>query len=133
MKVLIVEDNKIALMGIKKILSEYSNLEINTAENGLIALNLIAENQESLPSIILLDLNMPIMNGVEFLNEIKKNEILRNIPVIIHTTSFNPQEIKMCQELGVCGYFVKELDMVKYKSNIKLIADYWITSKRASS
>jgi CheY-like chemotaxis protein len=130
MKVLIVEDNKIALMGIKKILSEYSNLEIHTAENGLMALEFLNENQTELPDFSLLDLNMPLMNGVEFLKEIKKNERFKTIPVIVHTTSFNSLDIKICQELGICGYFVKELDMVKYKSNIKLIADYWIESKR---
>jgi CheY-like chemotaxis protein len=130
MKVLIVEDNKIVLMGIKKILSEYSNLELCIAENGLVALEFLTENQTELPDFTLLDLNMPIMNGFEFLKEIKKNDRLKTLPVIIHTTSFNSLDIKRCQELGICGYFVKELDMVKYKSNIKLIADYWIESKR---
>jgi CheY-like chemotaxis protein len=130
MKVLVVEDNKIALMGIKKILSEYSDLEICTAENGLLALEFLAENQTGLPHFTLLDLNMPIMNGIEFLKQIHKNKTLRNMPVIIHTTSYNPLDIKICQEFGICGYFVKELDMVKYKSNLKLISDYWIESKR---
>jgi len=130
MKILIVEDNKIALMGIKKILSEYPNMEICTAENGLIALNLLNESESELPHFTLLDLNMPIMNGFEFLKEIKKKDNLRTMPVIIHTTSFNTLDVKMCEELGICGYFVKELDMVKYKSNIKLIADYWREAKK---
>lgn len=130
MKILIVEDNKIALMGIKKILSEYPNIEICTAENGLIALNFLKENKSELPHFTLLDLNMPIMNGIEFLKEIKKNENLKTIPIVIHTTSFNTLDIKICEELGTAGYFVKELDMVKYKSNLKLIAEYWIESKR---
>ncbi|MFN7674896.1 response regulator [Flavobacterium sp.] len=130
MKILIVEDNKIALMGIKKILSEYPNMEICTAENGLIALNLLNESESELPHFTLLDLNMPIMNGFEFLKEIKKKDNLRTMPVIIHTTSFNTLDVKMCEELGICGYFVKELDMVKYKSNIKLIADYWKEAKK---
>jgi CheY-like chemotaxis protein len=73
---------------------------------------------------------MPIMNGIEFLQEIKKNESLKTIPVIIHTTSFNSSEVKKCEESGICGYFVKELDMVKYKSNLKLIANYWTESRR---
>jgi CheY-like chemotaxis protein len=131
MKVLIVEDNKIALMGMKKILSEYSDLEICTAENGLIALEFLSENQTELPHFTLLDLNMPIMNGFEFLKEIHKNKNLKTLPVIIHTTSSNSLDVKKCEELGVCGYFVKELDMIKYKSNLKLIADYWIESKRS--
>jgi CheY-like chemotaxis protein len=70
------------------------------------------------------------MNGFEFLKEIKKKDNLRTMPVIIHTTSFNTLDVKMCEELGICGYFVKELDMVKYKSNIKLIADYWKEAKK---
>lgn len=130
MKILIVEDNKIALMGIKKVLSEYPNMEICKAENGLIAIELLTINQLQLPNFILLDLNMPIMNGIEFLKEIKTNENLKTIPVIVHTTSFNSSDVKKCQELGICGYFVKELDMVKYKSNLKLIADYWTESRR---
>jgi CheY-like chemotaxis protein len=130
MKVLIVEDNKIALIGIKKILSEYPNIEITTAENGLQALELLSSSQDELPHFTLLDLNMPVMNGFEFLKEIKKNEHFKSIPVIIHTTSFSTVDVQKCEELGVAGYFVKELDMVKYKSNIKLIADYWSESKR---
>jgi CheY-like chemotaxis protein len=130
MKILIVEDNKIALKGMMKILSEYPNIEICTAENGLMALELLSENQSELPHFTLLDLNMPIMNGIEFLKEIKKHDSLKTIPVIIHTTSFNSSDVKKCEELGSSGYFVKELDMVKYKSNIKLIADYWTESRR---
>jgi CheY-like chemotaxis protein len=130
MNVLIVEDNKIALMGIKKILSEYQNLKISTAENGMTALEFLTVNQTELPHFILLDLNMPIMNGIEFLQEIKKNENFKTLPVIIHTTSYHSSEVRKCEELGICGYFVKEIDMVKYKSNIRLIADYWIESKR---
>jgi CheY-like chemotaxis protein len=129
MKVLIVEDNKIALMGIKKIFSEYPNMEIYTAENGLEAIEFLAQNQTKLPHFTLLDLNMPIMNGFEFLKEMHKNKNFKNLHVVIHTTSFNSLDVKKCEELGVCGYFVKELDMVKYKSNLKLIADYWMESK----
>jgi CheY-like chemotaxis protein len=94
------------------------------------ALEFLTVNPSELPHFILLDLNMPIMNGIEFLKAIKKNESLKTLPVIIHTTSFNSSEVKKCEELGICGYFVKELDMVKYKSNIKLIANYWTESKR---
>jgi CheY-like chemotaxis protein len=130
MKVLIVEDNKIALIGIKKILSEYPNIEITTAENGLQALELLSSSQDELPHFTLLDLNMPVMNGFEFLKEIKKNEHFKIMPVVIHTTSFSAVDLQKCEELGIAGYFVKELDMVKYKSNIKLIVDYWSESKR---
>ena len=78
MKVLIVEDNKIALMGMKKILSEYPNIEICTAENGLMALDLLNKSKSELPYFSLLDLNMPIMNGIEFLKEIKKKRKFKN-------------------------------------------------------
>ncbi|MDP5158094.1 MAG: response regulator [Flaviramulus sp.] len=129
MKVLIAEDNKIVILGLKKIFSEYPEIELDIAENGLTALNFLLKHKSNLPDFILLDLNMPIMDGIEFLSTIKKNDDLKSIPVIIHSTSNNISDIEKCQLLGCAGYFVKEVDFTKYKSNIKLIIEYWKQSK----
>ena len=74
MKTLIVEDNKIVTLGIRKTLeSEFPSISIDTAENGEEALDHLNKlNQTELPFFILLDINMPIMNGIEFLVAIKK-------------------------------------------------------------
>ena len=129
MKVLIAEDNKIVILGLKKIFSKYPEIELDIAENGLTALNFLLKHKSNLPDFILLDLNMPIMDGIEFLSTIKKNDDLKSIPVIIHSTSNNISDIEKCQLLGSAGYFVKEVDFTKYKSNIKLIIEYWKQSK----
>ena len=113
MKTLIVEDNKIVTLGIRKTLeSEFPSISIDTAENGEEALDHLNKlNQTELPFFILLDINMPIMNGIEFLVAIKKIEKYSRIPIIIHTTSSNAEDYFKCKTLGVCGYFVKHIDI----------------------
>ncbi|TXE20060.1 response regulator [Psychroserpens burtonensis] len=128
MKVLIVEDNKIAVIGLKKIISKHSDLEIEVAVNGKIGLDLLTNTKSNLPNFILLDLNMPIMNGIELLSIIKNDDKLKCIPVIILTTSNNIDDYEKCERLGVSGYFIKEVDFEKYNNNILLILDYWKAS-----
>ena len=74
MKVLLVEDNQIVIMGIQKtLLAEFPTTIFYTAENGKEGLDLLTNlDQKDLPDFILLDINMPIMNGIEFLKRIKK-------------------------------------------------------------
>jgi CheY-like chemotaxis protein len=67
-------------------------------------------NKEIRPDLIFLDINMPIMNGLEVLQEIKKKETIKNIPVIIFST-FIPLEVKnRMNDLGIMGYFIKPND-----------------------
>ena len=130
MKTLIVEDNKIVTLGIRKTLeSEFPSISVDTAENGEEALDHLNKlNQTELPFFILLDINMPIMNGIEFLVAIKKIEKYSRIPIIIHTTSSSAEDYFKCKTLGVCGYFVKHIDFKEYKKNLILITEYWMRS-----
>jgi CheY-like chemotaxis protein len=128
MKVLIVEDNKVAIIGLKKIISKYSDIEIEVAENGQIGLDILTNNKSNLPNFILLDLNMPIMNGIELLSIIKNDDELKCIPVVILTTSNNIDDYKKCEHLGASGYFIKEVEFEKHNKNVLLILDYWEAS-----
>lgn len=130
MKVLLVEDNQIVIMGIQKtLLAEFPTTIFYTAENGKEGLDLLTNlDQKDLPDFILLDINMPIMNGIEFLVAIKKIEKYSRIPIIIHTTSSNAEDYFKCKTLGVCGYFVKHIDFKEYKKNLILITEYWMRS-----
>ncbi len=133
LNILIVEDNKIVVMGIKKIYNKHiSDAVITSAENGLEAIELLSkiESQENLPCFIILDINMPILNGIEFLEIIKKDDALKQIPVVIHTTSSNLEDYKKSKKLGISGYYVKHIDFSTYKSNLITIADYWNNSYR---
>lgn len=130
MKVLLVEDNQIVIMGIQKtLLAEFPTTIFYTAENGKEGLDLLLNlAQKDLPDFILLDINMPIMNGIEFLKRIKKASILSTIPVIIHTTSSNVEDFNECNSLGISGYFLKLIDYKQNKKNLLLIANYWMAS-----
>jgi CheY-like chemotaxis protein len=74
------------------------------------------------PDLILLDLNMPKKNGREALLEIKSDPVLRNIPIVIFTTSNEPGDIALCQNAGACDFFVKPSDYKNFSEVISRIA-----------
>ncbi len=80
-----------------------------TAEGGREALEMLNKMPQH-PQAIFLDLNMPGMNGWEFLQQFKKHEHLKNIPVLIYSTSSHEKDITAAQNAGVTGYCVKPLD-----------------------
>jgi CheY-like chemotaxis protein len=77
------------------------------------------------PCLILLDLNMPKMNGQEFLTIIKADDKLKKIPVVIHSTSNAREDINRSFELGAAGYMVKSQDYEKSKNTLSAIGKYW--------
>ena len=118
-------------MGIIKIYNKHiPDANVVSAENGLVAIELLSkiDNSQDLPSFILLDINMHILNGIEFLEIINKDKRLKKIPVVIHTTSSNIEDYNACQSLGVSNYYVKNIDFSIYKNNLITIADYWYNS-----
>ncbi|HEX8429060.1 response regulator [Hymenobacter sp.] len=114
--VLLVEDDFFDTMTVKKSFEKFNiQHHLYTAFNGLEALDLLlgsngVEPIRPLPEVILLDLNMPKMNGHEFLTEIRKNPELASIPVFITTTSVLDVDRLNAQNLGVSGYILKPLD-----------------------
>ncbi len=78
------------------------------------------------PGIILLDLNMPKMAGLELLKIIKNNEDLKRIPVVIFTTSNGKKDIEDGYNLGATGYMVKPVEFQKYNEIIKAVYNYWV-------
>jgi YesN/AraC family two-component response regulator len=122
MKVLIVEDNKIALMGIKKVLSEHPNIEISTAENGMIALEFLTVNPSELPHFILLDLNMPIMNGWEFLDiysALGYHEIFKDAKFIVLSSTIDPQDVNKTKNYSVVIDFLSKPITKEMLENLK--------------
>ena len=101
MKVLVVEDDKIAQIGIKKILGTLDlDLELMMAENGQEGLDYFDKSEAEGTAFVLLDLNMPVMNGFEFLEGVRKSDTLKDLPVIVHTTSDNEEDLKNAELLG---------------------------------
>ncbi len=77
------------------------------------------------PDLILLDLNMPRMDGRRFLAEIKKNPALATIPVVVLTTSDVERDMVSTYRLGATGYIVKPIDVNQFIGTIKVLEDYW--------
>lgn len=77
------------------------------------------------PGLIVLDLNLPGTDGREVLRRIKQEGTLKTIPVVVLTTSNNPQDVEDCYQYGVNSYIVKPINFAKLKQDIQTIVDYW--------
>lgn len=77
------------------------------------------------PALILLDLNLPGTDGREVLEQIKQDEELKIIPVVVFTTSANPRDIEVCYKNGANGYIVKPININRFVEIIRIVIDYW--------
>jgi len=77
------------------------------------------------PGIILLDLNLPGTDGCEVLNEIKNNDELKKIPVVVLTTSSDERDIELCYENGASSYIIKPVSFSGFMDAIRRLKDYW--------
>jgi CheY-like chemotaxis protein len=82
------------------------------------------------PDLILLDLNMPRMNGREFLAEIKKDPVLAAIPVVVLTTSDVERDVVASYKLGAAGYITKPVDMEQFIDAVRQLDNYWFVLAR---
>jgi len=124
--ILLVEDDTVDAMAVKKAL-EYLHINDKLAHviNGEEALEYLNNEANDKPHIILLDLNMPKMSGVEFMKVAKADSSLKKIPVVVLTTSRDNQDRKKTFELGVAGYIVKPLNLKKFMEIMEKIQQYW--------
>lgn len=124
MKVLLIEDDKIEQMKLQRVTSKLDlNLEVTSAENGEQALEVLAAVEEV--NLIVLDLNMPRMNGLEFLTELRKNDKWKFVPVVVLTTSSHKEDIYSAYRLGISGYLVKPLRYEDYSTLVSAMFNYW--------
>ena len=125
MEILFIEDDTIETMKLHRALSKLEvNHSVREVRNGEEALEVL-QSKEVLPEIILLDLNMPRMNGIEFLQVVKNDAKLKCIPIMILTTSEYYKDMVDCYNFGVAGYIIKPLQYSEYVEKIKRILDYW--------
>ena len=125
MDVLLIEDDTIEVMKLERTLSKVDTKHyIIKATNGEEALKIL-KSGDKLPDIILLDLNMPRMSGIEFLEILKADAIMQYLPTIILTTSENRADLLKCYQLGIAGYVIKPLKYEDYESKMKTVLEYW--------
>jgi CheY-like chemotaxis protein len=124
--ILLVEDDTIDATAVKRAF-EHLHIKNNlfTVGNGEEALEYLRDKDNPRPQIILLDLNMPKMNGVEFMKIAKADDHLRKIPVVILTTSKDEQDRVITFNLGAAGYIMKPMDHNDFIGMMEKIHQYW--------
>ncbi len=128
--ILLVEDDDVDVMTVKRVLGELKvSNELVCKANGEEALEYLQEAGNEEPSIVLLDLNMPKMNGFEFLKVVKRDEKLRRIPVVVLTTSREQYDVTESLSQGAAGYMVKPVEYTQFLETIDTIEKYWTLSK----
>jgi len=95
-------------------------------KDGLALLNYLSQNNQATVGLILLDLNMPRMDGREVLKILKSEAKLRKIPVIVMTTSKSPEDIEDCYDLGANCYIVKPSSFDAFNDTIFTLVKFWI-------
>ncbi len=116
--VLLVEDDMVDVMTVSRCFKQLKVPNpLLTANNGEEALLLLQANS-FIPCIILLDINMPKMNGLELLQQLKQLPWLKKIPVVMLTLSKEESDVNYCFELGVAGYLLKPLEYDKFVETI---------------
>lgn len=109
-KVLVVDDSELIHNMYKLILRKYQGCKLLKAMNGKEALEVL--EVEDSPDLILLDVNMPIMNGVQFLETLKKTGMHAQIPIIVVSTEGKEEDVLKALNLGAKGYIVKPFKSV---------------------
>ncbi len=128
--ILLVEDDYVDAITVKRALKDINVTNtLNIAQNGEEALEMLRDSSNEKPCIILLDLNMPKMNGIEFLKEVKKDDKLRGIPVVVLTTSKEDRDKLESFQFGVAGYMIKPVDYMQFVEVMRTIDMYWTLSE----
>lgn len=127
--ILLVEDDAVDAIAVQRALDDLgateSLIHLPGAEH---ALEHLRSDGNSRPSVILLDVNMPKMDGVEFLKAVKADDELKQIPVVVLTTSSHDRDVLDSFELSVAGYVVKPVDYDQFVQTIRTIIEYWTLS-----
>lgn len=125
--ILLLEDDDIDAMTVRRAIRELkSSIVLDRVTDGEAGLEYLKEKR---PNLILLDLNMPRMNGVEFLDALKHDDELRRIPVVVLTTSEEDTDRIKTFNIGAAGYMVKPVEFEPFVEIMRTIEAYWTTSK----
>jgi two-component system response regulator len=105
-----------------------SGVQLHHVENGVACMQYLrSQSRASLerPDLLLLDLNMPAMDGFEVMEAILRDEVWRSLPVIVLTTSIAPEDVERMYRLRCSTYIRKPLELQGFRKAVQTIVDYW--------
>lgn len=123
--ILLVDDNPNDVELALTALDDAQAQQVTVARSGQEALNLLNEAATPTPDLILLDLNMPHMDGLAVLDAVRGNKKLHEVPVVMLTTSGEEGDIKACYDHGATAYVVKPLDFAQFRDAMNTILRFW--------
>lgn len=128
--ILLVEDDEVDVMTMRRALKDLRITNpLHVAGDGEAALELLRGGGVARPCVILLDLNMPRMGGIEFLRVVKADAAFKSIPVIVLTTSREESDRVETFQLSVAGYMIKPADYRQFVEVVRAIDLYWTLSE----
>ena len=130
LQILVVEDDEVDILTLLRAFKKLGfDRPVTIARDGIEALQIMRrehpEKQITKPYVVLADLNMPRMNGLELLTEIRKDPSLFSTSVFILSTSRHPADLSIAHKHNVAGYLRKPLSFEEYQSTIKALKEYW--------
>lgn len=124
--ILVVEDDEVDRLNIQRSFKKVNIINpLYFAEDGLIALEKLASEEIKKPLLILLDIKMPRMNGLEFLTKLRQDDTWKSVPVVILTTSADEKDKVEAYNLNVAGYVVKPVEFEGFLGAVATIGSYW--------
>lgn len=128
--ILLLEDDEIDVATIQRAFKElHIKNPLVVCENGVKGLEWLHAHLDGLPGLILSDIDMPVMNGLEFLEKLKQDPALCMLPVVILSTFKEESDRALAFKRGVAGYMIKPIDPSMYLSVMKTISLYWRESQ----
>lgn len=125
-RILLVEDEPADVHMVQRFLEKAdSNLQVDHVEDGDACMAYLRNPQKPKPDVIFLDLRMPQKDGREVLAEIKLDQELHQIPVVIYSSSRTETDIAKCYKLGCAAYCVKGGTLTEIAEVSKTLADFW--------
>ncbi len=125
MNILLIEDDNIEIMKLQRTVTKLSlNHKITEAKNGEQALEIL-KSANPLPDIILLDLNMPRMSGIEFLTILKADRLLNIYQQLFLQLHRTESDLLECYKIGIAGYIIKPLKYEDYQDKLAKVLAYW--------
>ena len=132
LNILLVEDDEVDVMNVQRAFKKNNVANpLFVASNGIEALEML-RNDRTMPRerrLVLLDLNMPKMGGIEFLRELRSDEKIRGTPVVVLTTSNEERDRVEAYNLNVAGYIVKPVTLTNFIETMAALNKYWTLSE----